>query len=263
MLGRYAAWQVSLIGLVWGALAFLYVPIAALAVFSFNDSPVTTLPLSGFTTKWYTKVFANEAMLDALWNSVVVASSVTLLTLLIGIPAAFAIDRHDFPLKSAFTRTLLLPLTLPGIVTGIAMLNFYKQIGISPSLVAVTLGQATALVGVVVTQVLARLQKLNRSVEEASADLGASPRQTFFLVTLPSLRTAILGSALLTFTLSFDEIPVTFFLTGRENTLPMYIYSRMRIGITPEINAIGTLIVLVSIAIIATSVLMLKRDSSD
>lgn len=260
MIGRYAYWQLALIGLVWLTLAFLYAPIASLVVFSFNDSPVTTLPLAGFTTKWYEAVFNNSTMLKALWNSIIVATSATLLALIIGIPAALALDRYDFPLKSAFTRTLLLPLTLPGIVTGIAMLNFYKQIGITPSLVTVVIGHATALIGVVVTQVLARLQRLNKSIEEASADLGASPWQTFWLVTLPNIRTAILGSALLTFTLSFDEIPVTFFLTGRENTLPMYIYSTLRIGITPEINAIGTIIVLVSIVLIAASLLMIKKE---
>jgi len=257
---KYAAWQLGLIGLVWLTLAFLYIPIMTLVVFSFNDSPITTLPLSGFTLKWYQAFLSNEQMLRALWNSIVVASCATLLTLLIGVPAAFAIDRYDFPLKSVFTRTLLLPLTLPGIVTGIAMLNFYKQIGISPSLTTVIIGHATALIGVVVTQVVARLQRLNRSIEEASADLGASPWQTFTLVTLPNIKTAILGSALLTFTLSFDEIPVTFFLTGRENTLPMYIYSTLRIGITPEINAVGTIIVLVSIGLIAASILMLRKE---
>ena len=260
MLGRYASWQLGLIGLVWLTLAFLYLPIITLMVFSFNDSPVTSLPLSGFTWKWYEKFLANDTMLRALWNSVVVATSATCLTLLIGIPAALALDRYEFPLKGAFTRTLLLPLTLPGIVTGIAMLNFYKQIGITPSLATVIIGHATALMGVVVTQVVARLQRLNKSIEEASADLGASPLQTFFLVTLPNIKTAILGSALLCFTLSFDEIPVTFFLTGRENTLPMYIYSTLRIGITPEINAVGTLIVLISILLIATSVFMLKKE---
>jgi spermidine/putrescine transport system permease protein len=260
MLGKYAHWQIALIGLVWLALAFLYVPIVSLVVFSFNDSPVTTLPLSGFTTKWYEAFMSNGTMLRALRNSITVATSATLLTLLIGVPAALAIDRYDFLLKAVFTRTLLLPLTLPGIVTGIAMLNFYKHIGITPSLITVVIGHATALAGVVVTQVVARLQRLNKSIEEASADLGASPMQTFFLVTLPNIKTAILGSALLAFTLSFDEIPVTFFLTGRENTLPMYIYSTLRIGITPEINAVGTIIVLISIVLIATSVLMLKKE---
>jgi spermidine/putrescine transport system permease protein len=257
---RYALWQRALIILVWLTLCFLYLPIVMLVVFSFNDSSVATLPLAGFSLRWYQGVLDNDDMLRALWNSIIVATSATALALLIGIPAAFALDRHEFPLKAAFTRTLLLPLTLPGIVTGIAMLNAYKQVGIPPSLLTVIIGHATALVGVVVTQVCARLQRLNRTIEEASGDLGASPFQTFRLITLPGLRTAIIGSALLVFTLSFDEIPVTFFLTGRENTLPMYIYSSMRTGLTPEINAIGTIIIVVSICVIALSVIMLKEE---
>jgi spermidine/putrescine transport system permease protein len=123
----------------------------------------------------------------------------------------------------------------------------------------VILGHATALVAIVVTQVFARLQRLNRTLEEASADLGAKPWETFFLVVLPNIRSAVIGSALLAFTLSFDEIPVTFFLTGRDNTLPMYIWSTMRRGITPEINAVGTLIVLLSLVLIVASVWLLSE----
>jgi spermidine/putrescine transport system permease protein len=113
-------------------------------------------------------------------------------------------------------------------------------------------------VSIVVTQVFARLQRLNRSFEEASGDLGARPWQTFFFVTLPNIRTAVIGSALLAFTVSFDEIPVTFFLTGRDNTLPMYIWSTLRRGITPEINAVGTIIILVSLCVIISSVYLLN-----
>jgi spermidine/putrescine transport system permease protein len=127
-------------------------------------------------------------------------------------------------------------------------------------LFTVILGHGTALTAVVITQVFARLQRFNRNVEEASSDLGAKPWQTFLFVTLPNIRSAIIGSALLSFTLSFDEIPVTFFLTGRENTLPMYIYSTIRRGITPEINAIGTLIVVGSLVLIVLSVYLLMKE---
>lgn len=173
--------------------------------------------------------------------------------------AALALDRHDFPGKRLFQNVILLPLSLPGIVTGIAMLNFYKQIGIPQSLTAVVIGHATALLGVVVSQVMARLAKINRRQFEASADLGATPFETFRNVTLPGIRSAVLGSALLCFTLSFDEIPVTYFLTGREVTLPIYIYSTLRRGITPEINAIGTVIVAVSFVLIVLSVTLLRE----
>ncbi|MDO6966021.1 ABC transporter permease [Rhizobium alvei] len=252
-------WQKSLVGVAIGTLLFLYVPVAILILFSFNDSPVTSFPLSGFTWGWYEKVFANEDLLKALVNSLIVAVSATALTIVIGVPAALALDRYPFIGKSIFRNTILLPLSLPGIVTGIAMLNFYKQIGLPQSLTAVVIGHATALVGIVVSQVLARLEKVNRNLAEASSDLGADGFETFFRVILPNIKTAIIGSGLLCFTLSFDEIPVTYFLTGRDITLPMYIYSTLRRGITPEINAIGALIVLVSLVIIFASVSMLRE----
>jgi spermidine/putrescine transport system permease protein len=239
-------------------LLFLYLPVVVLIVFSFNDNPVTTLPLRGFTLGWYERLFANREMLAAIGNSLYVASFATLLTLLIGVPAAFALDRAEFPGKAVFRRIVVLPLTLPGIITGIAMLNLFRMLGFNLSLTTVILGHGTALIAIVLTQVYARLQRFNRRLEEASNDLGARPWQTFLFVTLPNIRSALIGSALLAFTLSFDEIPVTFFLTGRDNTLPMYIYSTLRRGITPEINAIGTIIVVVSLGLILLSIYMLS-----
>ena len=241
-------------------LLFLYVPVFVLIVFSFNDNTVTTLPLRGFTLGWYEKLFANAEMLAAIGNSFYVASFATLLTLAIGTPAAFALDRARFPGKAAFRRVVMLPLTLPGIITGISMLNLFRLLGFDLSLETVIMGHGTALTAIVLTQVYARLQRFNRRLEEASNDLGARPWQTFLYVTLPNIRSALIGSALLAFTLSFDEIPVTFFLTGRENTLPMYIYSTLRRGITPEINAIGSIIVVASLGLIFLSVRLLRSE---
>ncbi|MDH3687854.1 MAG: ABC transporter permease [Gammaproteobacteria bacterium] len=245
------------------ALAFLYVPILVLIVFSFNDNPVTTLPLRGFTLDWYVRALSNEDMLTAVWNSIFVASFAVTLCLLVGLPSAFAMDRYDFPGKSLFRRFALLPITLPGIITGIAMLNMFRAMGMELSLWTVILGHGTALTAVVITQIYARLQRFNRRLEEASSDLGAKPWQTFFYVTLPNIRSAIIGTSLLSFTLSFDEIPVTFFLTGRDNTLPMYIYSTIRRGITPEVNAIGTLIVVASLCLILFSIYLLYSEENE
>jgi len=239
-------------------MAFLYLPICILIIFSFNDNQITTLPLSGFTWRWYEAVFNNADMQEAIVNSLYVASFATMGCLIIGVPAAFVLDRVNFPGKSAFRRLILLPIALPGVITGISMLNLFRVVGFNLSLETVILGHATALVSIVVTQVFARLQRLNRTFEEASSDLGARPWQTFFLVTLPNIRSAVIGSALLSFTVSFDEIPVTFFLTGRDNTLPMYIWSTLRRGITPEINAVGTFIILISLFLIVLSVYLLK-----
>lgn len=252
-------WQKGMVGVSLGVLTFLYLPIVMLVIFSFNDSKVTSFPLAGFTLHWYEAFLTNAQMLRALANSLWVALFATALSVVIGVTAALALDRYDFPGKRLFQNVILLPLSLPGIVTGIAMLNFYKQIGIPQSLTAVVIGHATALLGVVVSQVMARLAKINRRQFEASADLGATPFETFRHVTLPGIRSAVLGSALLSFTLSFDEIPVTYFLTGREVTLPIYIYSTLRRGITPEINAIGTVIVAVSFVLIVLSVTLLRE----
>jgi spermidine/putrescine transport system permease protein len=247
-----------LAGVVVLILTFLYLPVVVLIVFSFNDNMVTTLPLKGFTLGWYRAMLANEDMLAAIGNSLYVATAATILTLVIGVPAAFAIDRADFPGKTVFRRLVVLPLTLPGIITGISMLNMFRMLGFNLSLETVILGHGTALVAIVVTQVYARLQRFDRRLEEASGDLGGKPWQTFLMVTLPNIRSAIVGSGLLAFTLSFGEIPVTFFLTGRDNTLPMYIYSTLRRGITPEINAIGTIIIVVSLGLIFLSISLLR-----
>ena len=249
----------AFVGYAAALLLFLYLPIAILVLFSFNSSRVLAWPLSGFTLHWYEKLFSNGDLLDALGNSFYVASLSTILTLCIGVPAAMALHRFAFPGKAVFRRLLLLPIALPGIVTGISMLNMFTLFGIDLSLNTVILGHATALLAVVVTQVFARLQRLPASFEEASSDLGANGLATFWYITLPNIRTAVIGAGLLTFVLSFDEIPVTFFLTGRDNTLPMYIYSTMRRGVTPEINAVGTLLVLLSAVVIIVAAYMMRE----
>ena len=242
------------------ALGFLYGPIITLMVFSFNDNPITKLPLTGWTLDWYYKALTNSDLLAALWNSVIVAVAAVIICLLIGIPTAFALDRFDFRGKTLFRRLVILPITLPGIITGVSILAFFSMAGVKLSLVTVIIGHGTALTAIVVTNVFARLQRFDRRIEEASADIGARPWQTFVYITLPNIRSAIIGSALIAFTLSFDEIPVTYFLTGRDNTLPMYIWSVVRRGITPEINAIGTIIVAFSIVLIFLSVLLIHSD---
>lgn len=257
LISRYGA-DTAFMTFVALLMAFLYIPIWVLITFSFSSSRSLTWPIPGFTLDWYRKLFANTDLQTAVWNSFYVATFATLLALLVGVAAAMALHRYDFPGKTLFRRLILLPITLPGIVTGISMLNMFSLFGFPLSLETVIFGHATALVGVVVTQVYARLQRLPRSLAEASGDLGATPLRTFLYVTLPNLRSAIIGAGLLSFVLSFDEIPVTFFLTGRDNTLPMYIYSTMRRGVTPEINAVGTLIVLASFVLIVISVVVTR-----
>ena len=257
---RFDFWNNALALSAFCAFGFLYLPIATLVLFSFNANNVTRLPLTGWTLEWYAKALSNSDLLTALWNSLIVAGATVIICLLIGVPTAFALDRFNFWGKSLFRRLVLLPITLPGIITGVSILSFLSTFKIPLSLWTVIVGHGTAFTAIVITSLFARLQRFDRRMEEASADAGARPWQTFVYITHPNIKTALIGSSLICFTLSFYEIPVTFFLTGRDNTLPMYIWSVVRRGITPEINAIGTIIILTSIVIIFVSVLMVHES---
>jgi spermidine/putrescine transport system permease protein len=250
-----------LTGLLWltgGAVfAFIYLPLVVVIVFAFHDSPIIAWPLRLGTFRWFEALSHDRGMIDAAIASVKLALLAVTIALLVGVPGAFVLDRCEFPGKTAFRRLVLLPLILPGIITGVALLTFFSFIGLSLSsgfpLVPgwpVVLGHAAARTSVVITQVFARLQRLDRAQEEASQDLYANEWQTFWNVTLPSIRTAILGAGLLVLTLSLDEIAVTFFLIGRQNTLPLQIWGLLRRGITPEVNAAATIIFLVSVVVI-------------
>jgi spermidine/putrescine transport system permease protein len=230
--------------------AFLYLPIIVLVVYSFNGSGVGGFPPSSWTFDWYRQLFADAALWDAVLNSLIVAAIAVAISLGLGLPAALALDRTQFPGKTAFRRLVLLPLILPGIITGLSLLMLFVAVGMKLSLLTITLGHGTALISVATTELFAGLQKLDRAQEEASLDLGANHWRTFWRVTLPNLRVSLIAAGLLIFTLSLDEIAVSFFLIGRDNTLPLEIWSRLRRGITPEINAISALILLFSIGTI-------------
>ena len=230
--------------------AFIYLPIVVLIVYSFNRDGVGGFPPRHFTLDWYRQLFGDLAIWDSVLNSLVVAAGAVALSLTLGLLAALALDRADFPGKTLFRRLVLLPLILPGIITGLSLLLFAVRIKLELSLITIFLGHGTALVSVAATELFAGLQKMDRRLEEASLDLGATPWRTFWLVTLPSLRLSLVAAGLLIFTLSMDEIAVTFFLYGRQYTLPLEIWGRLRRGITPEINAISSLILLVSVVLI-------------
>lgn len=227
--------------------AFLYLPIIVLIVYSFNGQGVGGFPPRDLTLGWYRALFSDDAIWQSVLNSMVVALAAMTISLALGIPAALALDRAHFPGKALFRRLVLLPLILPGIITGLSLLMLFRLADLKLSLLTIILGHGTALISVATTEVFAGLQKLDRAQEEASLDLGANYWQTFWRVTLPNLKLPIIGAALLIFTLSLDEIAVSFFLIGRDNTLPLEIWGRLRRGITPEINAISTIIFLFSL----------------
>lgn len=245
--GRNPRWLVLYALLVF---AFLYAPIVVLLVYSFNGGGVGGFPPHDFTLSWYRMLLGDGAMWDSVLNSLMVAFAAMAISLLLGVPAALALDRANFPGKAAFRRLVLLPLILPGIITGLSLLMLFVGMGMNLSLLTITLGHGTALISVATTDIFAGLQKLDRAQEEASLDLGANYWQTFWRVTLPNLRLPIIGAALLIFTLSMDEIAVSFFLIGRDNTLPLEIWSRLRRGMTPEINAISAVIFVFSLVAI-------------
>jgi len=213
--------------------AFLYLPIVTLIVYSFNNSGVGGFPPRNLTLDWYRMLFSDDAIWTSVLNSVLIAFAAMAISLVFGIPAALALDRANFPGKALFRRLVLLPLILPGIITGLSLLMLFREADVKLSLVTIVLGHGTALISVATTEVFAGWQ-------------------TFWRVTIPNLRLSIIGAALLIFTLSMDEIAVSFFLIGRDNTLPLEIWGRLRRGITPEINAISSIIFLFSLAAIVT-----------
>jgi spermidine/putrescine transport system permease protein len=227
--------------------AFLYLPIAILILYSFNGQGVGGFPPHQLTFDWYRILLNDGPIWDSVLNSLKVAFAAMAISLMLGIPAALALDRAQFPGKALFRRLVLLPLILPGIITGLSLLMLFNVMGVKLSLMTIMLGHGTALISVATTEVFAGLQKLDRAQEEASLDLGANYWQTFWRVTVPNLKLPIIGAALLIFTLSMDEIAVSFFLIGRDNTLPLEIWGRLRRGITPEINAVSTIIFMFSL----------------
>ncbi|TIV98817.1 MAG: ABC transporter permease [Mesorhizobium sp.] len=238
---------------------YLYTPLVLLVAYSFSVPRTLTFPIQGFTFDWYAALVNDKDLLRAVANSLKVAAGVVPLTLLLGIPAAYALSRFVFPGRALATQVLTLPLMIPGVITGLSILLLLKSFGFGLSLWAVVVGHSVAWLPVVVGQVAARLRRLDRSIEEASLDLGAGYAQTFLRAVLPNLKGAIIGSALLVLTLSFDEVTITFLLTATENTLPMQIWAMLRRGVTPEICAIATLTVAMSGALIGLGVRLARN----
>jgi spermidine/putrescine transport system permease protein len=255
---RRKAWALG-----WAVLAFLYAPLIVMAVFSFNDSEFTSLPFTGFTWRWYQAFLEDDRLLESVWNSIYVALGVVALSSLFGLPAAIALDRYEFPGKAWFARLVLLPIVLPGVITGVALLLFYMLLHFKLSLYTIMLGQGTGLMCVTITEVAARLRRMGRSPEDAARMLGATEWEVLRTVTLPGVMPALLGAMLIAFSISFDEIAVTYLLTGRQNTLPMTLWSMLRREATPEVNAVSTLVIVASIVLICIGTWLSRRGSGE
>ena len=233
-------------------LGFLYLPIAVIVLYSFNASRIVqSWPIENFTTEWYAAAFGNPTIRDALALSLTVAAVATITALVLGSLAALAVDRYRFFGRDAISFSLVLPLALPGIVTGIALNNTFngaiEGFKIPLGTLTIAIGHATFCVVVVYNNVVARLRRSSRSIEEASRDLGADTLQTFRYITFPTIRSAILAGALLAFALSFDEIVVTTFTSGTQVTIPIWILNHYKQpNQQPIVNVVAVLLILLS-----------------
>ncbi|RKF16736.1 ABC transporter permease [Roseovarius spongiae] len=228
-------------------LVVLYTPVLFIPLFSFNDSIYVTFPLTGFTTKWYAELWTRAPVWNALMNSVKVGLSVAVLSTLLGVVAAKAITRHRLPGKSAVVTFIMMPLVIPGIIFGVALLVLMSRMGVSLSLYTVSIGHLIVCLPFAVATLLPRFEGFDPSMEEASADLGENGWWTFWRVTMPMVFPGVVASLMLTFTISFDEFIMAFFLTGTDPTLPMYIWGQLRFPQEfPSILALASLILFVS-----------------
>jgi spermidine/putrescine transport system permease protein len=239
---------------------FLYLPILLLPVFSFNNAATTTFPLAGFTTKWYASLAGNSVMLQAAWNSLVVGVSVSLLSTILGICAARAITRYRFRGQRAATGLIMAPLFLPEIIVAVSLLMIVLAMGVELSLVTVILGQTVFCVPYAMSVLVSGFEGFDRSLEEASYDLGETAIGTFRRVTLPVVAPAIVSSLLVTFTISLDEFILAFFLSGTEPTLPVYIWGQLRFAAKlPGVLALGTIMLAASILMLTLAEILRRR----
>jgi len=239
---------------VWVALvlAFLYVPIAIICLYAFNKSIVQSWPIPGLTTKWFGPTIHDDAMRQALYLSLEAGALATLAALVLGSAAAFGVHRFRFFGREAISFLLVLPIALPGIVTGMALNSYFTFWKINFGLLTIVIGHATFCVVVVYNNVIARLRRVPGSLSEASMDLGANGFQTFRYVTFPTISTALVSGALLAFALSFDEVIVTTFTAGAQNTLPIWIFGQIRLGQQlPQVNVVVFLILAITIIPVA------------
>ncbi len=229
--------------------AFVFAPIAFLVLFSFNANPSGSFPITGFTTRWYHEMLDDFELQDAFWTSLEVALQVTIVSVVVGTLAAFPLVRARLPFRNAIRLGVTLPIMLPGLLIGISLLILLGGVlELELSSRTAVLGQCIFTTPFVILLVAARLQLLDPRLEWAAGDLGAAPRRRIRHVVLPALAPALMGSALLAFTLSFDEFIITLFVIGGDQTLPLYVFNHVRYGITPSVNAVASLFLLGSFA---------------
>ncbi len=241
-------------------IVFLYLPVIFLPIFSVNTSASPKFPLTGFTLKWYEELPHTPALIDAAWNSLMVGVSAAILSTVLGICAARAITRYRFPGRRSINGLLMAPLVLPEIIVAVSMLLVMLQLGLNLSLVTVVLGHVLVCIPYSLSVLTSGFEGFDRSLEEASADLGESAFGTFRRVTLPMVAPAIISSLLVSFTISLDEFIMAFFLTGTESTLPVYIWGQLRFASKlPGVLALGTLLLVGSFVLLTLAEILRRR----
>jgi putative spermidine/putrescine transport system permease protein len=241
-------------------LGFIYFPLVVIVIYAFNANRVPTWPPTGFTLDWWGRALASEEVRSALTLSLEAAIGATCIALLLGTLASLAVHRYRFFGRETVSFLVILPIALPGIVTGMALNSAFRSIGVEFGLLTIVVGHATFCVVVIYNNVIARLRRTSRSIEEASMDLGADPWQTFRYVTFPGVRTALVAGGLLAFALSFDEVIVTTFTSGTQATLPIFILSNyLRPNQAPIVNVVAVVIVVLS----AVPIYLASRLSGD
>ena len=255
---------------------FIYLPLITIVFLSFNSNPINMLVWDGFTFDWYKSIFgystkldedaiyleSTDQLLSSVKNSLIVSTTTTIISTIIGTITAIALARFRFRFKSFYRALIFLPMMIPDIVLGIGLLIYFVTIGIKLSLLSIIIGHCTFLSSYVFIVVSARIAGMNETLEEASYDLGAGRLITFKRITLPLIAPGIIGGALLAFIISLDDLVITYFIAGVDSTtLPVFIYGIMRRGIKPEINAIATLMIVVSLLIAAIGLYFRSKNT--
>lgn len=242
----------------WTVIFFLFAPLFVVVLFSFNTSQISVLPLQGFTFGWYGKLFENAQIGEALINSLFVAAFTVAISVVLGVTVAIGLSRHQGRASNALLAFAAAPMILPRLILGVSLLTFIDALGVRLSLGTVMIGHSLIGIPYVILIVNARLASFDHRLEEAARDLGAGFFTVIRTITLPIIRPAVLAAALISFTLSFDDVVVAFFTTGVENTLPMLLWGLLRYGITPEVNALASVTLLVSGITAVVAELMLR-----
>lgn len=239
---------ITLWAIVVAILAFLYIPVIIIMLYAFSASNVQAWPIQGLSLKWFAETWNDEEVRQALLLSVQVAITATCVAVVLGTLAAMAVSRTKFFGREMVSFIVVLPIALPGILTGMALSAYFTTLGFNLSFWTIVIGHATFCVVIVYNNVVARLRRLPKSLNEASADLGAGPLRTFYKVTLPMAASAIGAGGLLAFALSFDEVIVTTFTAGAQNTLPLWIFGAIRLGQDlPEVNVVVFAVIIMTI----------------